>query len=189
MEETGTEKKRKATSSLRDARGAELKRRGIKGSIRIGLTAGFPWQLEGSSAKTEEWGSRVRIERWKESASLSRASSYPQFSGIRVHPPFSTEIQYFGYRVSMKRGESLPPASSPSFPRRFSAGPFRNCPQSAERSVKASRVPFEYSRVSVFSAFLSSRRCELRFVVDCLNTFGVRKVTRAVRMNGMRFAC
>lgn len=131
----------------------------------------------------------MRIENWREKGEKSHPLCYttsciPDFEGIASIHIFPTEIQYFGYRVSMKRGEESlplpPPCFSLHFRRRFSPGRFPNYPQSIEPNDpwKHLACPFEYSRVSVFSfptlTSLSLRCYELTFIVGWSNAFGVR---------------
>lgn len=107
---TYRQRKARATSSLRDARGAELKRVGVKESIRIGLRRGIPCVIRreprGSLQKIRR-GTRVRnkerTDQGEKSHPLLRDFLYPRFKGNHVHRPFSTEIQYFGYRISMNK--------------------------------------------------------------------------------------
>lgn len=85
---TYRQRKARATSSLRDARGAELKRVGVKESIRIGLRRGIPCVIRreprGSLQKIRR-GTRVRnkerTDQGEKSHPLLRDFLYPRFKG------------------------------------------------------------------------------------------------------------
>lgn len=118
---TYRQRKARATSSLRDARGAELKRVGVKESIRIGLRRGIPCVIRREprdSLQKIRRGTRVRnkerTDQGEKSHPLCYATSYIlDLKATMSIAPFPPKFNILAIEFPRTRPDSS--LSSPTF--------------------------------------------------------------------------